>query len=116
MGEVQKITIEGHNYVLMREADYDDMLDSLHARAIMAGVEAGEETYPHELAVALADESQSRLRTWRKYRGLTMKALAEKAGLSQPYLSDIENGKADGSISAMKALAAALDVGIDDLV
>nr|WP_246710438.1 MULTISPECIES: helix-turn-helix transcriptional regulator [unclassified Martelella] len=45
-----------------------------------------------------------------------MKALAEKAGISQPYLSDIENGKADGSISAIKALAAALDVDIDDLV
>ena len=56
------------------------------------------------------------VRVWREYRGLKTGELAEAAGLSQAYVSQIEAGKRDGSIGAMKSVARALNVGIDDLV
>ena len=42
--------------------------------------------------------------------------LATAAGIANSYLSDIENGKKPGSINAMKRIAIALDVTIDDLI
>lgn len=115
MGEIQKLTIDGKNYVLVSEDDYEDLIDSLEAQAIMARVMAGEETFPHELIVELS-QTDSRIRTYRKYRGMTGTELAEAAGISQPHLSDIENGKKAGSVDVLKRIATALRLDLDDLV
>ena len=115
MGDVQKLTIDGKNYVVLSEEDYEDLIDGLHASAIMARIAAGEETWPHELIVELA-ETDSRIRTYRKYRDMTVTELAEAAGISQPHLSDIENGKKNGSVDVLKRIAVALKVDLDDLV
>ena len=45
-----------------------------------------------------------------------MKSLAEKAGIAPAYLSQIETGKRDGTVSTIKKLAEALGVMVDDLV
>jgi transcriptional regulator with XRE-family HTH domain len=45
-----------------------------------------------------------------------MQDLAAKSGVVQSYLSEIETGKKPGSLAAMKAVAEALGVTIDDLV
>jgi transcriptional regulator with XRE-family HTH domain len=42
--------------------------------------------------------------------------MATATGLSAPYISEIESGKKDGSVSAMKKIANALGVDLDDLV
>jgi DNA-binding XRE family transcriptional regulator len=115
MGEIQKITIEGKTYVLLSEEDYEDLIDGLNAKAVMARIEAGEETWPSELVEELM-ETDSRIRTYRKYRGITMIELASAAGISQPHLSDIENGKKAGSVDVLKRIATALRVDLDDLV
>ena len=51
-----------------------------------------DERFPADFVNKLLD-SDNRIGVWRGYRGLTMSALAEAAGFSQSYLSDIENGK-----------------------
>ncbi|MWL89804.1 helix-turn-helix domain-containing protein [Cupriavidus sp. SW-Y-13] len=56
------------------------------------------------------------IKAWRDYRRLTQEALATSAGLSKPYLSQIENRKRDGSVEVMRALAQALAVPLDILV
>ncbi len=56
------------------------------------------------------------VKAWREYRRMTQDALATAAGLSKPYLSQIENRKRDGSIEVFQSLAAALCVPIDVLV
>lgn len=115
MGEVRKVTIEGKNYVLVSEEDYEDLIDGLNAGVIMARIKAGEEVWPAELVRELM-ETDSRIRTYRKYRGMTGTDLASTAGISQPHLSDIENGKKVGSVDVLKRIAAALRVDLDDLV
>ena len=45
-----------------------------------------------------------------------MSALAEAAGISQSYLSDIENGKKDGSIKVLKRIAQVLNADLDLII
>lgn len=53
---------------------------------------------------------------WRDFRGLTQQALSNAAGISKPYLSQIESGKRAGTAKVLAAIARALDVPVDLLV
>ncbi|MGG7581013.1 helix-turn-helix domain-containing protein [Rhizobium sp. Nf11,1] len=114
MTAVQRITIEGKGYVLLPEDDYQDLVDASEASAIKARIDAGEETWPSEVVNAIID-GENAIRVFRKYRGLTIEELAAKAGLSQPFVSQIETGKKEGSIAALKAIARVLGVDLDDI-
>src|SRR5215216_1630999 len=48
------------------------------------------------------------LRTQRLAAGLSMRALATRAGMSQPFLSNLENARAMPSIATLYRIAAAL--------
>ena len=52
----------------------------------------------------------------RREKGLTQEALAEKSGLSQQYISGLENGLRNPTIVTIYELATALGVGHLDLV
>ncbi len=56
------------------------------------------------------------VKVWRECRGFGLNALAKEAKLSASYLSEIESRSKPGSVSAMRSLAKALRVGLDDLV
>lgn len=56
------------------------------------------------------------MRVWREARGLSGKALAAATGLSPPCLSQIERSERDRSLAAMKKIADALRISLDDLV
>jgi transcriptional regulator with XRE-family HTH domain len=47
---------------------------------------------------------------WRRHQKLTQVDLADRAALSRPYLSRLEKGKVDPALSAIRRLAAALNV------
>jgi transcriptional regulator with XRE-family HTH domain len=47
---------------------------------------------------------------------MTATALAKAADIKQPYLSAIETGTKPGSAAALKRIAAALTVDMEDLV
>jgi hypothetical protein len=79
------------------------------------GLAAGEELVPSALTYAILDGA-SPVRAWREARGLTQRRLAEAAGISVPYLSQIAGGKRKGGAGVLAALAGALRVALDDLV
>ena len=56
------------------------------------------------------------LKTIRTKKGLSQRALAAKAKMSQTFLSNVENGHADPSLSTLKRLAKALGVSVSELV
>lgn len=58
----------------------------------------------------------ARLRYLRGAAGLEQAELAERAGCSQPHLSDLERGWASASVGLLKRLAAALGCQIVDLM
>lgn len=53
------------------------------------------------------------VRRLREYRSLTQSQLAEKAGLRDATISDIENGKANFEIETLIKLAAGLNCYLD---
>ena len=71
--------------------------------------------FPAPVAMAMADGVHP-VRAWRKHKGLTTQALADAAGVSKPYVSQIEGGKRKGTAKTLKALAGALGVPVGALV
>jgi DNA-binding XRE family transcriptional regulator len=69
---------------------------------------------PGAVAHAILDGTHP-VKAWREYRGFTQDALAEKAGISKAYLSQIETGKRIGVAKTLKALASALGVTLNEL-
>jgi transcriptional regulator with XRE-family HTH domain len=65
-----------------------------------------------DVASALGAEVHRR----RRDAGLSMAALAAKAGVSQPFISRLERGRASPSMSTLTRLAAALGVAPGDLI
>ena len=86
--------------------DYDD------ARQRLA---AGEEVVPSQVVYAILD-GENPLRVWREHRHLTQQELADRAGISKPYLSQLEAGKRTGTTDVLARLAEALNLTIDDIV
>ncbi|MBK6645450.1 MAG: helix-turn-helix transcriptional regulator [Anaerolineales bacterium] len=83
---------------------------------ISAAIDSGEEELiPSEVVYAILD-GENPIKVWREYRGLTQQQLADKAGISKPYLSQIETGKRKGTTDILSAIAKALDVSLDDVV
>ncbi len=58
----------------------------------------------------------ARLRARRTGLGMTLAEVAEKAELSIPYVSNLERGRGNPTIDALRAIAAALDVSVPDLL
>jgi DNA-binding XRE family transcriptional regulator len=56
------------------------------------------------------------VRVWREYRGLSLSAFAEEAGISAAMFSEIERAKKEGSVRTLSALAGAFGLDLDDLV
>ena len=54
----------------------------------------------------------TQVRRWRAERGLTLAGVSERTGLNVGYLSQIENDKAQPSLSCLSSIAAALEVPI----
>jgi DNA-binding XRE family transcriptional regulator len=83
--------------------------------ATKAAIERGEEELiPSEVVYAILD-GDNPIKVWREYRGLTQQQLAEAAGISTPYLSQLETGKRAGRTEVLLAIARTLKVDLDDL-
>lgn len=53
---------------------------------------------------------------WRRRASLTQNELAAKANLTRPYLSRLEKGKGDPTLSSLRRLASALGIHVSQLV
>lgn len=98
-------------YDELREA-LEDAADAEEMRRIRE--DPDEEDIPIEMARRMWN-GESAVRVWREMRGMKATDLAAAAGISRSYLSAIERGERQGSVDALKFLAHALGVGIEDL-
>jgi DNA-binding XRE family transcriptional regulator len=102
--------------VYQRLVEEAEMLQDIRAYdEAKQAIEAGEELIPSEVTYAILDGA-SPIRVWREHRGLTQQQLAEAAGISVPYLSQIESGKRKGTTEVLAALAKELGLSLDDVV
>lgn len=120
---VQFIDTDNGRLAVLPEAEYLRLIEAIEDAEDIAAIDrfreklaAGEEELvPAEIAHRLlADENP--VRVWREHRGISAADLARASNLSQAYVSQIETGKRTGTIEAMKAIASALGVTVDDLI
>lgn len=76
----------------------------------------GQESFPFVVAERLILGEESKIKTLREYRRYNLTQLAEKLGISEAYLSQIENKKRKGSIDLYKKISQVLGVDIDLLI
>ena len=120
---VQIIKKDGHpewavipydEYIRLKE-EAEMLQDVAEYDAAMDALEQGEELISSEVAFAILD-GENPIRVWRNFRGFTQQELADRAGISKPYLSQIETGKRTGTADVLVAIAVALGVTIDDVI
>ncbi|WP_117193896.1 helix-turn-helix domain-containing protein [Rhizobium terrae] len=111
-------TPNGETLVVLPLREYENLLDKADIAAadkVKADIAAGrDELVPSEVVDQLL-AGENPVKVWRNHRGLTARDLAAKAEISAPYLSEIESGKKEGSLSVMKKIAQVLDLDLDDL-
>jgi DNA-binding XRE family transcriptional regulator len=119
----ERLTKDGQTFVLVPEKVYEDLQEDAEMLADIQAYDAAksrnEEIFPAELGVKLSEAARagkSLVPVWREYREMTQTALAEASGVNRVYLSEIESGKKPGSVEALKRIAEALRIGLDDLV
>jgi DNA-binding XRE family transcriptional regulator len=115
-------TDDGKRLAVLPEADYRALIEAKEENDDLAAVREfdarlarGEEELISAEYVNRMIDGENKIRVWREYRGLTVKALAEAAGVTPAYLSQIETGAREGTIETLKKLSAALRVTIDDI-
>lgn len=116
-------TPEGGKLVVLPLAEYKKLRAAARAVTDVAAYDVAkrrfkvgeDELVPADIANRLLD-GENPVRVWRNHRGMTLAELSKAAGISQPYLSQIEKGRRDGTVSTMRALADALQVDLDDLI
>lgn len=121
MKEVRIIEEDGHPaFAVVPIALWERLCEAAEDAEDVADVERFERDddglrIPHEVVLAL-HEGLHPVRVWREFRGLTQETLAKAAGISTPFLSQIEGGKRIGSLETHRSLARVLGVPLDLLV
>jgi DNA-binding XRE family transcriptional regulator len=110
-------TPKGEELIILSREEYEDLVDSRDHALAMAAHARGDDP---GLTDAEMDEylaAPTPLAYWRKRRGLTQATLSAAAGISQPYLAQLESGRRlSADIAAYAKLAKRLAVRIEDLV
>lgn len=124
MGAVTRFeTPSGDEMVVLPRQDYDALVEAAEMLSDVAAYDrfkeklaAGEEELiPAEFVYRMLD-GENPVRVWREFRALSAKDLAAAAGISAAYLSEIESGKKEGSLSALRKIAKALKVDLEDII
>ncbi len=121
--KAQIIEKNGHpEFAVITYADYQHFLELLEDEADARVIAEFHEAYTAGREFMVPDEilrrelaGESPVKLWRERRGLTQQELADKAGISKPYLSQIETGKRQGTVETLSALARSLDIPLDVL-
>ena len=106
----------GEEAVTMTAEEYEDLIDARDHAQAMREIAAGTMPMVPNEAVDAYLAAPTPLAFWRGHRGLTQVELADSAGISQAYLSLLENGEREAVPSVYRRLAERLRVRIGDLL
>lgn len=110
---------KGDDIVILSRKEYDRLVvaaneDAADAAIARKAIARNEET----LTEAEVDEllaARTPLAFWRRKRGLTQAQLAKTTNVAQGFLSEIEAGHKTGAVDALRRIASALAVSLDDI-
>jgi DNA-binding XRE family transcriptional regulator len=110
---------KGDDIVILSRKEYDQLVvaaneDAADAAVARKAIARNEETLTEaEMNELLA--ARTPLAFWRRKRGLTQAQLAKITGIAQGFLSEIEAGHKTGAVDALRRIASALGVSLDDI-
>ena len=112
--------VEGdtRKYAIVPVAEYERLVEAEEMLADVHAYDAAKVRADEQLPLAVADQilaGVSEVRVFREHRGLTQAELAGMAGISIPYLSQIEGRRRRPSTAVLHRIARGLSVSIDDL-
>jgi DNA-binding XRE family transcriptional regulator len=117
---IETIEREGQLFAVIPLQSYTALLEDSEMLEDIAAFDAAtiraQTALPAEVWDAMERGVGEGIIALRAYRGMTQKALAERAGIKQPYLSAIESGKKPGSALALTAIAKVLGVTVEDVL
>jgi len=99
--------------VLISRGDLEELIEDRLAEAAYHRTR-DQEMVP-DAVVARLMEGENPITVWREHRGMTLRALADAAGIDPGYLSQLENRKRVGPVATIKKIATALRLDLDDL-
>jgi DNA-binding XRE family transcriptional regulator len=106
----------GEELAILPRSELEALKDAADHARVLADYRAGRVPglSPEQTRALVA--APSPLAFWRKHRGHTQTSLAVSVGVTQNYLSDIENGKRGGDVTLWVRLARALELPVEALV
>src|SRR5690348_10903615 len=104
---------ENADLVILTPSDLDELIEDAAATAAYHRTRDQEAVPAAVVGRLIAGENP--VRVWREHRGMTLRALAEASGISAGYLSQIENGERQGTVTMLKRIAKPLRVDLDAL-
>ena len=115
-GEIAILPRKEYETLAAKAAEADEDIGSarLVARA-RKEIAAGAPLIPKKIVDRIAN-GENPLRVLRKWLDMTQLELSSKTGIGQGYMSDLESGRRKGTTTALKKLAAAMNVPLDLLV
>lgn len=102
--------------VTMSRVEYQDLVDSRDHALAMRDIAAGNMPMIADEDMDAYLAAPTPLAFWREHRKMTQAQLAEAVEVSQPFITQLENGHRHASVSTLSRLARQLGVRIDDLI
>jgi ribosome-binding protein aMBF1 (putative translation factor) len=125
---VVRVLAETEDTVTLSRADFEALVraredvidhaafDAAEEREARLGKETARAGYLPIEAVDRIMDGEHPLRVWREHRGMSLRDLAAAAAVAFSYISEIEGGRKPGSADALRRMAAALGVAMEDLM
>ena len=114
-GKPEWAVIPYDEYVKIQEL-LEDIEDKKDIEEYFELLKSGEEPIiPSEVTFAIL-QGVNPVRAWREYKQIKVKELANRAGITPSYLSQIETGKRNPTIDTLKKLAKALALDVEMLI
>ena len=114
-GKPEWAVIPYDEYVKIQEL-LEDIEDKKDIEEYFELLKSGEEPIiPGEVTFAIL-QGVNPVRAWREYKQIKVKELANRAGITPSYLSQIETGKRNPTIDTLKKLAKALALDVEMLI
>ncbi len=99
--------------------DYEALLDMFEEFSDIQDYKTAMRDETENIPLSVVDrllQGENHLKVWREYRHLTQQKLASDAGISVPFLCQIETNKREPSLKVYRKLANVLKVSLDSLV
>ncbi len=125
---VVRVLAETEDTVTLSRADFEALVraredaidnaafDAAEEREARLGKEAARADYLTLAEVRRMEAGEHPLKVWREHRGMSLRDLAAASGVAFNYISEIEGGRKPGSAEALRRMAAALGVAMEDLM